>query len=167
MAKNFRCLICKNIPIAPVVQCTSCEQLYCGQQCLEVYKKAIEKQKAEKEEQAKLEKAKEEAEAQKEGAEAENAAADAEKKEEEAEQKEDENVEKKEVEEAVKEGENAKKGRRKNKKGAVKKALPDKLCCLNKKCKSGNFVTQPLGRIIRNIMNTFEFEHDGGAMGYE
>merc|ERR1711881_155190 len=53
--KNFRCLLCKNIPVAPVVQCTSCEQLYCGQQCLDEYKKEIEKHRAEKEERAKQE----------------------------------------------------------------------------------------------------------------
>ena len=74
------------------------------------------------------------------------------------------------MEEAPKAEENEeKKGRRRKNKGGVKKPnLPDKLCCLNKKCKVGsNFQTQPLGRIIRNIMNTFEFEHDGSTLSYE
>lgn len=53
--KIFKCLLCKNIPIAPVVQCTACEQMYCGQQCLEQYKLAIERQRAMKEELAKAE----------------------------------------------------------------------------------------------------------------
>ena len=33
--KNFCCSLCKSIPIAPVVQCKSCEVLYCGTQCYE------------------------------------------------------------------------------------------------------------------------------------
>jgi len=32
--KNFRCQLCGNMPIAPVVQCKDCEVLYCGDQCV-------------------------------------------------------------------------------------------------------------------------------------
>ena len=40
--------------------------------------------------------------------------------------------------------------------------------CLNKKCKSGkNFKTEPISRIVRNILSTFEFEQDGDTLVYE
>ena len=39
--KFFTCFLCKNVPVAPVVQCKDFEQLYC-QTCLDVYKKQIE-----------------------------------------------------------------------------------------------------------------------------
>ena len=28
--RNFKCLVCKNIPIKPVRSCQKCEGLYCG-----------------------------------------------------------------------------------------------------------------------------------------
>lgn len=34
--KNLFCRICKNIPVAPVVQSTCCQEFYCGDQCLKV-----------------------------------------------------------------------------------------------------------------------------------
>lgn len=39
-------------------------------------------------------------------------------------------------------------------------AAPQPAKCCNKKCKGSSFKTQAVGRILRNIMATFEFRHD-------
>jgi len=50
------------------------------------------------------------------------------------------------------------------------KKLPDHFICKNKKCKSGKtFDTVPIGRIIRNLINTLEFDHkaSGDTLVYQ
>ena len=42
--RNFKCLICKNIPIKPILSCKKCEGLYCGDQCLEKMKLLFKKE---------------------------------------------------------------------------------------------------------------------------
>lgn len=49
LKQNFRCLICNQVPIAPIVQCQDCEVLYCGEQCIPHLKDMIEKEKQNKE----------------------------------------------------------------------------------------------------------------------
>jgi len=53
-------------------------------------------------------------------------------------------------------------------KSKVKK-LPKHFICKNKRCKSGlNFDTIPIGRIIKNLINSLEFDHkaSGDSLAY-
>ena len=105
--KNFVCRVCKNIPVAPVVQSKCCREFYCGDQCLKRVREQVEqarKKIAEGEEQKKEDEPAPDAESQVPG-----------------------------------------------------------LCCKNKRCTKGEkFETEPIGRILRNIMQVFEFKNDEG-----
>ena len=135
LEKNFACLKCKNIPIAPVQQCQSCDALYCDFCNTQIMNEKPEPVVEEKKEE------KPEVKPECEQKEKEDKPQDA-QIEENKDEKESTPVEPKKKEKKTPE---------------PKKAN----ACCNKKCKSDKLVVKPIGRILRNVMSCFTFKHEG------